>query len=104
MATSKKQVSKSPPNAAFIFVGKVVKLKAATMEGLAAENTAIVQVERVISAPDIFATHGGPPDHGAVQERSDIKKGTSLTFFANGWIFGESVAVDVGRHRRGNRR
>ena len=95
MATSKKQVSKYTTESAFIFVGKVVKLKAATMEGLAAENTAIVQVERVISAPDIFTTMGGHQITVRFKKASDIKKGASLTFFTNGWIFGESVAVDV---------
>lgn len=95
MATIKKQVSKYATESAFVFVGKVVKPKAATMEGLAADNTAIVQVERVISAPDIFTSMGGHQITARFKKASDIKKGASRTFFTNGWIFGESVAVDV---------
>jgi hypothetical protein len=95
MATSKKQVNKYAAESAFVFVGKVVKPKAATMEGLARDNTAIVQVERVISAPDIFSSLGGHQITARFKKASDIKKGGSLTFFANGWIFGASVAVDV---------
>jgi hypothetical protein len=95
MATNKKQVSKYTAESVFVFVGKVVKPKAATMEGLAADNTAIVLVERVISAPDIFTAMVGHRITARFKKASDIKKGASLTFFTNGWIFGESVAVDV---------
>lgn len=95
MATSNKQASKYASKSAFVFVGKVVKPKAATMAGLAGDNTAIVQVERVISAPDIFTAMGGHQITARFKRAGDIKKGASLTFFTNGWIFGESLAVDV---------
>jgi hypothetical protein len=95
MATRKKQVSNYATESAFIFVGKVVKPKAATMEGIAGSNTAIVQVERVVSAPDIFGSLGGQQITARFKNASDVKKGRSLTFFANGWIFGASIAVDV---------
>lgn len=95
MATSKKQVSAPAADAAFVFVGKVIKTKAATMEDLAGDNTAIVQVERVVSAPDMFKALGGHQITARFKKASDIKRGPSMTFFANGWIFGASVAVDV---------
>jgi hypothetical protein len=95
MATRKKQLSNYGAESAFIFVGKVVQPKAATMAGIAGNNTAIVQVERVITAPDMFASLGGSQITARFKNASDVKKGRSLTFFANGWIFGASVAVDV---------
>jgi hypothetical protein len=95
MATRKNQVSNYAAESAFIFVGKVVKSKAATMEGIAGNNTAIVQVERVISAPDIFGSLGGHQITARFKNASEVNKRGSLTFFANGWIFGASIAVDV---------
>jgi hypothetical protein len=95
MATTKRQASKYAAESAFVFVGKVIKAKAATMEELAADNTAIVQVDRVISAPEIFASLGGHQITARFKTPAGIKKGAAMTFFANGWIFGKSVAVDV---------
>src|SRR6185369_54395 len=95
MATSKKQLSVPAADAAFVFVGKVVKAKAATMERLASDNTAIVHVDRVVSAPEMFKALGGQQVTARFKKASDIQRGKSMTFFANGWIFGESVAVDV---------
>jgi hypothetical protein len=95
MATTKKQVAKLATDAALVFVGKVVKLKAATMEGLAGDNTAIVQVERVLSAPEMFRAIVGHELTVRVGKNVALRKGGRLTFFANGWVFGTSLAVDV---------
>ncbi len=96
MVTSRtKRSSAMAPDAAFVFVGRVVKSKAATMEELVAENTAIVAVERVVSAPEMFRALGGHQITARFKKAGDIQRGRSLTFFANGWVFGASVAVDV---------
>jgi hypothetical protein len=98
MAASKKQMKQaSAPTAeaAFVFVGKVLKVKAATMENLAGDNTAIVLVESVVSAPEMFRSLGGHEITARFKKAGDIQRGKTLTFFANGWIFGASVAVDV---------
>lgn len=95
MATSSKQASKFAAESAFVFVGTVVKTRAATMETLAADNTAIVQVDRVVSAPSMFASLGGHQITVRFKKPLGLRKGKSLTFFANGWIFGSSIAVDV---------
>ena len=95
MMVSKKKVGKYAEESAFVFVGKVTKPKAATIKGLAADNTAVVHIERVISAPDIFASMSGHDITARFKKASDIRKGALLIFFANGWIFGESIAVDV---------
>jgi hypothetical protein len=95
MATSKRQASKYAAESAFVFVGRVIKPKAATMKEIAADNTAIVQVDRVISAPDMFTSLGGHQITARFKKPAEIKKGAAMTFFSNGWIFGKSVAVDV---------
>jgi hypothetical protein len=95
MATSTGKASEFAAESAFVFVGKVVKARAATMEGLAADNTAIVEVERVVSSPDMFASLGGHQITVRFKTPPSLRKGSSLTFFANGWIFGSSIAVDV---------
>jgi hypothetical protein len=95
MATSKKQLVKFATNAAFVFVGKVGKLKAATMDGLAADNTAIVSVERVLAAPEMFRAVVGHELTVRLGKGANVSKGARYTFFTNGWIFGTSLAVDV---------
>jgi hypothetical protein len=95
MATSKEQVSKYTAESTFIFVGKVIKTKAATMKEIAADNTAVVQVERVITAPDMFTSLTGAQITVRFKKPAEIKKGDTLTIFANGWIFGSSLAVDA---------
>jgi hypothetical protein len=103
VATSKRQASKYAAESAFVFVGKVIKTKAATMEELSADNTAIVQVDRVISAPDIFTSLGGHQITARFKTPAEMKKGATMTFFSNGWIFGKSVAVDVVGTAQGTR-
>ena len=95
MATSTKQLGKFAAASAFVFVGKVVKTRAATIAAVATDNTAIVSVERVVSAPDIFAALGGHDITVRFKKMPALRKGASLTFFANGWLFGDSIAVDV---------
>ena len=56
MATTQKQVTDLAGRSAFVFVGRVVKTKAALIDGLAADNTAIVQVEHVFTAPAMFTS------------------------------------------------
>lgn len=96
MAARKQQVNKLAAESAFVFVGTVIKAKDATMANLAADNTAIVEIERVVSAPDMFKSVVGQRITARFRKASDVKKkGATLTFFANGWIFGQTLAVDV---------
>lgn len=95
MAKNTKQMSKLASQSDFVFVGTVVKKAAATIEGIAGDNTAIVHVDRVVSAPDIFASLGGHEITVRFKRMPALRKGASLTFFATGWLFGESIAVDV---------
>lgn len=92
---SKQQLSKYAAQSAFVFIGKVLKLKAATIDGIATDSTAVVQVEQVITAPDMFASLGGSEITVRFKTMPRIRKGSTLTFYTNGWIFGSSIAVDA---------
>ena len=89
-----------PAQSAFVFVGKVAKTKAATMQDLVAPDTAIVEVEHVLNAPDMFATIVGQQVTVRTHTGTALKRGERRTFFANGWVFGTSLAVDVVGHGR----
>jgi hypothetical protein len=95
MATSAKQIGKFAAESAFVFIGKLVKPRAATMPGLSGEDTAIVHVVRVISGPPMFASLAGQDVTVRFKKPVRLRTGSSLTYFANGRIFGRSVAVDV---------
>jgi len=95
MAATKKQLAKIASGAPFVFVGKVGKLGAATMDGLAAKNTAIVNVERVVTAPEMFHGITGQDVTVRMPKGASLRKNDRKTFFADGWIFGASLAVDV---------
>ena len=95
MATTQKQVTDLAGRSAFVFVGKVVKTKAALIDGLAADNTAIVQVEHVFTGPAMFTSIVGQQVTVRVGKSTVLKRGERRTFFANGWVFGASLAVDI---------
>jgi hypothetical protein len=95
MAATQKQIEKMASESAFVFAGEVLQLQAATVEGLAGPNTAIVRVTRVLTAPEAF--QGIEKQTVTVRMKGKLKlaKGMKSTFFANGWIFGASLAVDL---------
>ena len=95
MATSKKQLANIAGDAPFVFVGKVQKVGAATIEELAAKNTAIVHVERVVTAPDMFHGVAGQDVTVRIPGGVSLRRNDRKTFFADGWIFGASLAVDA---------
>jgi hypothetical protein len=96
---SQQQISRYTAQSAFIFVGRVVKLKAATIAGIGTADTAIVQVDHVVTAPAIFSAITGAQITVRFKDLSDVKRGSTLTFYCNGWIYGAGLAVDaVGYH------
>jgi hypothetical protein len=88
-------MSKFAAESGIVFIGRMVRSGAATMEGLAADNTAIVAVEKVVTSPAMFASLGGQEVTVRFKKPVGLRKGSRLTYFANGWIFGRSIALDV---------
>jgi hypothetical protein len=95
MSVNQEQVADLAARSAFVFIGNVVRTSAATMDTLAADNTAIVRVERVLDAPDMFLAIAGQDVTVRTASAGELRRGQRRTFFANGWVFGASLAVDV---------
>ena len=91
----KSQIGKYATQSAFIFSGKVVKSKAATLQGLPTDNTLIVQVNHITKAPDMFKALTGQEVTVRFNRLPQLRTGANITVFANGWIFGNTLAVDA---------
>lgn len=92
---SKQQTHTYAAQSTFVFTGKVIKLKAATLDGINTDNTAVVQVDHVVTAPPAFAGLSGQQVTVRFKSMAGITKGSSHTFFTNGWVYGSSLALDA---------
>ena len=93
--SAKNDIKKYAAQSAFVFTGKVVKSKAATMQQLAGDDTAIMEVIKIVNAPAMFASVSGHKITVRFKKMPKLKAGQLLTVFSNGWVFGESLAVDA---------
>jgi hypothetical protein len=85
---------KQTPQANFIFQGTVQKLKAAAMQNVPVDDrTAVVRVDQVIESPKAMAGYDGQNITVRLAGRQKIKEGQQLLFHAQGWIFGDGIAV-----------
>jgi hypothetical protein len=86
-------------SATLVFVGTVVRPHASTMtEVPATESTAIVRVDDVIDEPRAAADLAGKNITVRLAQPGSATAGQQVTFFAKGWLLGDSVAViEVGR-------
>jgi hypothetical protein len=81
-------------SAKFIFQGKVTKTKAANVKAVdSKENTVVVAIERVLSAPEPLAAYSGQNVTVRLADDEQVKPGERAIFYATGWIFGENLAV-----------
>lgn len=87
------------PEASFIFQGAVVDVGRANVSMVDAdERTAVVRVDRVLRAPEQMEQIAGREI--TVRLREPVEPGTSAVFEAEGWLYGESMAVvETGRRR-----
>jgi len=92
---NKNKIKDDEAHAAFVFTGKIIKINAAVMKNITTNNTLIIQVEHIIKAPAIFNSITGQQITVRFKKLPKLKKGSVITVFANGWIFGESIAVDA---------
>jgi len=80
--------------ARFIFKGTVIKLKGATMKQIPVnDRTAVVRVDEIVQAPPALSELTGQEITVQLGGRKKAKKGDQAVFYTNGWVFGESVAV-----------
>jgi hypothetical protein len=84
----------TPTIASIVFVGTVDALEAVTLPNLAASpNTSVVAVEKVLKKPDAIVLDQGDKVTVVAEGGTPLQKGTQALFFADGLIFGESLAV-----------
>src|SRR5918994_6522196 len=83
----------------FVFQGTVVEVGKATLPTIEADDrTAIVRVDRVLRAPEQMEQIAGREI--TVRLRQSAEVGTTAVFEADGWLYGESLAVlETGRRR-----
>lgn len=86
--------------ARFIFRGTVEQLQAATMTNVPVTGrTVVVRVDEVIQAPSALAHVAGQRITVQLGSRERVTVGQQAVFYTNGWLFGESVAVQSIGHR-----
>jgi hypothetical protein len=83
----------------FVFQGTVVEVGKATLPMIEVDDrTAIVRVDRVLRAPEQMEQIAGREI--TVRLRQSAEVGTTAVFEADGWLYGESLAVlESGRRR-----
>jgi hypothetical protein len=98
--TPKRRSGQRPEEAKFVFQGTVKKLKAATLKGVpVSDRTVVVRVDRVIHAAEALSDYAGRDITVLLAVGERVEPGQTLIFYTNGWVFGESVAVQsIGYH------
>jgi hypothetical protein len=82
-------------DARFVFIGTVQQLGAATMDDVPIDDrTAVVRVDEVIHAPDVLTYYAGHDITVQIGGRKRVQPGQQAKFYTNGWLFGDSVAVE----------
>ncbi len=84
----------------FIFRGTVLRVNASTVPSVpASASTALVKVDEVLSAPNSLVGYAGQTITVQLADNEQVTVGEQATFYANGLVFGESLAVQsVGHH------
>jgi hypothetical protein len=86
----------------FTFVGTVKQRNAATMDQVpVTDRTAIVTVEEVLQAPPMLADLAGTDVTVELSSAQQLQEGQRATFFTNGWIYSQSIAVKEVGHVEG---
>src|SRR5687768_16931665 len=84
----------SARDAQFAFKGTVARVKATTMADLPADaRTVAVRVDEVLKAPEAMQHLTGQEITLRLAPGEKVRAGESAVFYANGWRFGESIAV-----------
>lgn len=84
-----------PDESKFLFKGTVKKLGASALAQVPkSEETAIVRVDEILYAPPALAKTAGKQITVKLAKGAKPKVGDQLLFHANGWLFGDTVAVE----------
>ena len=87
--------------AQFIFTGTVSRLNAVTVAAFEPNpNTAVVRVDEVVQAPPALGDQTGKEITVWLKRPGTVVAGQQALFFTNGWLFGETIAVQEVAHRK----
>ena len=85
--------------ASFIFKGTVLKLKATTTTEIpTSDRTIVARVDEIVRAPEALANYNGQDITVQLSGRKRVTKGQQVVFYANGLLYGESLAVEAVDH------
>ena len=86
--------SSSKESPSFVFKGTIQEVNSATMKQVPVDKrTVVVMVDQVIEAPKNLARLGGHRITVRLSGSGKAQPGQQFIFYAHGWIFGDSVAV-----------
>ncbi len=81
--------------AAFVFKGRVRKLKAVTMASVpVTSRTAIVRVDEIIRAPQLLTRYAGREITVRLEPGHKMKEGAAAIFYTTNLVFGDDIAVE----------
>jgi hypothetical protein len=84
----------SKESAKLVFEGKVPRTKAANVKAISGtDQSAVVAIERVLSAPEPLVAFTGRNVTVRLAKGERVKQGQRATFYTNGLVFGENLAV-----------
>ena len=87
--------------ARLIFLGTVLRLNAATIREIEDKRrTVVARLDEIEKGPPMMAAHVGREITVKLATGEKARAGERVRFFANGWIFGESIAVESVGHTR----
>jgi hypothetical protein len=89
---------KSLSHAGFVFEGTVVRLKDATMNVPDRTKTVVVHIDSILRAPEMLLGHAGKDITLLPAKGERLKRGQRAVFHANGWLYGDSMAVQSVGH------
>ena len=101
---SQMPTSSSPDDLAqqarFIFRGTVERLQAATMAQVpVTSRTVVVRIDEIVQAPPAMTPFAGQSITVQLAPRERVKEGQQAVFYTNGWLIGESLAVQSVGHQ-----
>lgn len=79
--------------AGFIFAGTVQRLGAVTMAGIPTERAAVVRVDSPLSASALLQAQVGRDLTVELRAPEELAAGQQAVFFADGWVYGQSIAL-----------
>ena len=88
-----KTFEKYTPRSEFIFEGTILVLRSSTIDAHQVTDLAVVRVDRILKAPDVFMNLKGQNITVKLGEPSKARPSSQRVFFTQSWHFGESIGV-----------